>query len=334
MEPFVSIVTPVYNGERFLQACVESVLAQEYQNWEYIIVNNCSTDRTLTIANAYAAQDRRVRIRCNTEFVNADANHNIAFREISEHSKYCKVIAADDWLEPQCIRRLVETAEAYPTAGLIGSYQRSGQSIRWMGLPAVETFAKGREIAQRSLRREINVLGMPTSVLYRADLVRKRESFFPHTRPHADTSACFEIFKEADFAFVHEVLSHERLHDGQVSSVVDELGAGEPAYIEVLQEYGAAFLRPEELAVLTAQSMREYYLWLGGCVLKLRGRAFWSFHARRMRELGLELDRPRILAAAIRRFIVELQHPAAAMTKIKLALDRLRQRERTLTRGF
>ena len=46
-EPLVSVVTPVYNGDKYLADCVESVLKQTYQNWEYVIVNNCSTDRTL-----------------------------------------------------------------------------------------------------------------------------------------------------------------------------------------------------------------------------------------------------------------------------------------------
>ena len=49
-EPLVSVVTPVYNGEKYLEECIESVLNQTYKNWEYIILNNCSTDRTLEIA--------------------------------------------------------------------------------------------------------------------------------------------------------------------------------------------------------------------------------------------------------------------------------------------
>ena len=45
-EPLVSIITPVYNGEKFISECLESIRTQTYSNFEHIIVNNCSTDRT------------------------------------------------------------------------------------------------------------------------------------------------------------------------------------------------------------------------------------------------------------------------------------------------
>ncbi|MGE0406800.1 MAG: glycosyltransferase family 2 protein, partial [Candidatus Korobacteraceae bacterium] len=66
--PLVSIITPVYNGEEFLVECIESVLAQTYQNWEYIIVNNHSKDRSLEIAEEYARRDPRVRVVTGKEF--------------------------------------------------------------------------------------------------------------------------------------------------------------------------------------------------------------------------------------------------------------------------
>src|SRR5512146_3249684 len=106
-EPLVSVVTPVFNGEKYLRECVDSVLAQTYTNWHYVIVNNCSTDRTLEIAQEYAARDSRIRVVNNREFVGVDANHNNAFREISPDSKYCKVVAADDWIFPECLERMV-----------------------------------------------------------------------------------------------------------------------------------------------------------------------------------------------------------------------------------
>jgi len=57
--PLVSVVTRVYNGELHLREGFESVLAQTYTSWTYMIVNNCSTDRTLDIAQEYAARDSR-----------------------------------------------------------------------------------------------------------------------------------------------------------------------------------------------------------------------------------------------------------------------------------
>src|SRR2546425_13042121 len=106
-DPLVSVVTPVYNGERYLRECIESLLAQTYEHWDYTIVNNCSTDRTLDIAREYAERDPRIRIHNNETFVRVIANHNIAFRQISPESKYCKPLAADDMLLPECLERMV-----------------------------------------------------------------------------------------------------------------------------------------------------------------------------------------------------------------------------------
>ena len=61
----MSLVTPVYNGEAFLAKCIDSVLAQTYRNFEYLIVNNCSTDRSLEIALDYAGKDNRIRVHRN-----------------------------------------------------------------------------------------------------------------------------------------------------------------------------------------------------------------------------------------------------------------------------
>src|SRR5262245_13568665 len=85
-EPLVTVVTPVYNGARYLAECIESVLAQSYRNLEYVIVNNRSTDDTEAIALRYAERDARVRAVTNSEFVGVIQNHNIAFRQVSPAS--------------------------------------------------------------------------------------------------------------------------------------------------------------------------------------------------------------------------------------------------------
>ena len=82
-QPLVSVVTPFYNEEKYLAECIKSVLAQTYATWEYIIVNNCSTDKSLEIAKVYQERDPRIRIYNNEMFLNQIENFNYILRQIS-----------------------------------------------------------------------------------------------------------------------------------------------------------------------------------------------------------------------------------------------------------
>ena len=57
----ISIVLPIYNGEKYMRESIESIIMQSYQNWELIIVNDCSTDNTAEIANEYVKKDKRIK---------------------------------------------------------------------------------------------------------------------------------------------------------------------------------------------------------------------------------------------------------------------------------
>src|SRR5882762_1491960 len=114
-EPLVSVVTPVYNGGEYLRECIESVIAQNYTNWRYTIVNNCSTDDTLEIARQYERRDARVRVHDNVEFLPIIDNHNRAISLIDADSAYCKPLMADDWLYPECIETMVNCALTQPS---------------------------------------------------------------------------------------------------------------------------------------------------------------------------------------------------------------------------
>src|SRR5215471_237253 len=189
-QALVSIVTPVFNGAPYLAQCVESVLAQSYTNWEYLIVNNCSTDQTLEIATRYGREDGRIRVITNAEFVGVIENHNIAFHLTSQHSEYCKVVSADDYLYPDCLERLVTVAERHPSSGVVGSYASSDRGVHWAQLPIDHELFPGDEICRSYLQGDIDPIGTPSSLLYRAALVRSAGDFFPGSQPNADWAAC------------------------------------------------------------------------------------------------------------------------------------------------
>src|SRR6267142_1354899 len=300
-EPLVSAVTPVYNGAQFLAECIESVLVQTYQNWEYIIVDNHSTDGTSQIAEKYARMDARIRVYHNDELLPIIANHNHALSLISPHSKYCKIVSADDWLYPECLTRMVQLAEANPSAAIVGSYQISGGDQGWYvrgtGLPVSRTLISGREICREYLLEELYVFGAPTTNLYRCDDIRNTEAFFPNPSTEADISACLNQLRHADFGFIHQVLSYERLHGDRVTTRSKSFYAYTLSKLSDLQTYGPDYLTESELKRRIAEVLVDHYKLLGVAVVNFRERAFWQHQKKRLAELGFPLSRVKLFGA-------------------------------------
>jgi glycosyltransferase involved in cell wall biosynthesis len=318
-EPFVSVLTPVYNGEDYLIECIESVLAQTYKNFEYIIVNNCSKDRSLKIAMEYAKKDSRIQVRTNKTFVGVIENHNIAFSLMSPKAKYCKVVSADDTVFPDCIGRMIELAESHPSAGLVGTYQQSGKIVKWQGFPFPNSVIPGRELCRQIFfsRDPSFGFGTPTSLLYRADLVRKAGQFYPNASPHADTSACFQALKDSDFGFIYQVLCFERTHEMTQSSASALLNRYASAYLNDIIEYGPIFLSKDEYNQRLEEQLVYYHEFLAGSVLKSRGKEFWDYHRNRLKELGYPLRTHRVLKAGLRKVLREILNPQQALRKLK-----------------
>jgi len=322
-QPLVSVVTPVYNGAPFLRECIESVLAQTYSNWEYTIVNNCSTDGTQAIAEEYANRDKRVRVRSNDTLLDIIANHNRAFHLISPDSKYCKVLSADDWLFPECLMKMVSVAEANPSVGIVGSYQLSGGGpdwrrwrVRWDEIPYPSTVIPGREICREQMLKGVYVFGTPTSLLYRADLVRKREGFYPNSTAEADTSACYQCLQESDFGFVHQVLSHERIHGKQMSEESRALNAYEPSRLSDLREYGKSWLTPDEIERRRDEIVGNYYRFLAARVFNHTDKAFWNYHKKRLGESGHPFSNIKFAKAVCAKLLDLLLNPKQTVEKV------------------
>lgn len=318
-EPLVGVVTPVYNGEDYLAECIESVLAQTYQHFEYLIVNNCSTDRSLDIALSYAKKDPRIRVQTNKNFVGVIENHNIAFNLISPAAKYCKVVSADDTIFPDCLKRMVELAEAHPSVSMVCAYMQSGKTVKCLGFPYPKAVMTGREICRRIFLVGDPTFGFgsPTSLLYRADVVRKTRRFYPNASPHADTSACFNVLKDTDFGFVYQVLCWERTHEQTQSSKSAEMNRYSSAYLNDVIQYGPAYLNQEEHAHALRETLRGYHEFLAVNLFKSRGKEFWAYHESRLEELGYPLRTSTLLKAGMMKVLREALNPGQAARKFR-----------------
>jgi glycosyltransferase involved in cell wall biosynthesis len=323
MQPLISVLTPVYNGAKYLAECIESVLAQSYENWEYIIVNNRSTDRTLEIAQSYANKDQRIRIHNNERFVGRMENHNIGLREISAESKYCKVVHADDWLFPECLIRMVSLAEANPSVGIVGAYGLEGVRVKWDGLPYPSTVTGGRDLCRRSLNSGLYVFGSPTSILLRSDLVRARNDFYPVSEDfnnylYADQEACYEILRKSDFGFVHQVLTYSRVHEASVTSMAAITGVNPdlPEQLNILRKFGPVYLSENEYETRLKRLMDSYYSFLGQSLLYVREKQFWEFHRRALEHLGDPLSHSKLFKAACSEILDTLLNPLKMVSNV------------------
>lgn len=297
----VSVVTPVFNGGRYLSECIESVLAQSYANWRYTIVNNRSTDDSLQIAQHYARLDPRIRVHENAEFLPIIDNHNRALSLIESDSSYCKPLMADDWLNPECIERMVDCALTRPAIGLVCCCGVTAKNeILFAHLPAASapvTYLSGRAACRLSFLEDRNFFGSPTSMLVRADLIRKRVPFYDPNNLQADAQSCYDILRESDFAFIHRALAFIRVHEHSHAYALRNLESILAGRVYTLAKYGHAYLDEAEFERPFGERQREYYARLAVAAVQLPGKEFWEFHRRMLILSGAPLDRWRLARA-------------------------------------
>jgi glycosyltransferase involved in cell wall biosynthesis len=276
--PLISVVTPFFNTAPYLAECIESVLAQSYSRFEYVLLDNCSTDGSSEIAAAYAARDPRIRlVRCS-QFLPQLPNYNRALAEISGASVYCKIVQADDYIFPECLRLMVQAFEQSETIGLVSSYWLDGNKLWGAGLPRQTTMLPGKECIRWYLRTGTLFYGSQTQVMYRASLVRDCGDFYNTCFPYADMQRHMEILERWDFGFVHQVLSFSR-RDSE--STLSSLGSFAPR--ELLEHifcrhYASFCLDEQEAASIKAKCKHQYYRLLARAAFQFRGREFWQFH--------------------------------------------------------
>jgi glycosyltransferase involved in cell wall biosynthesis len=306
-EPLVSVVTPVYNGAEFIHECIESVLAQTYENWEYLIVDNCSTDGTLEIARSYEDRDPRIRVLTPNAFVDQIESGNRSLREIAPESKYTKVLHADDWLFPECLERMVEVAERNPSVGIVSAYRLEETKVTLTGLPVAISVVRGREICRSTLLGPLYLFGSPTSILVRSDLVRARDPFYDRTfcvtEDYAlseDQDVCCAILGQSDFGFVHQVLTFTRRPAGSPFSAFVRLGAFLPELTNLVTRYGRVYLTRREYQCRLAALLARYGFFLLTRFPRLADPDFRVYHRAAALRLMRRVDRRDVLAGVLR----------------------------------
>ena len=121
MKPTVSIIVPVYNGEATVGRCIESILSQEYQDYELLLVDDGSKDASGAICDAYAAKDSRIQVLHKENSGVSDSRNQALDRA---RGTWVEFLDCDDWITPDATASLVQAAEAHSCDLVIADFYR------------------------------------------------------------------------------------------------------------------------------------------------------------------------------------------------------------------
>jgi glycosyltransferase involved in cell wall biosynthesis len=210
----VSIGLPVYNGEKFIKAAVESVLRQSYTDFELIISDNSSTDATSEICEQYAVRDSRIKCYRSATNLGASKNYNRVF-ELSSGC-YFKWLAVDDSIEPTFVEKTVTVLDREPEVVLAFSNYTLRNDVT--GTVQLETRSSGldlrlsapQERIAKLVRRRALGPNWPIWGLIRTEVLR--ETHLIRGFVGADDCLLLELALRGQFAQLPEPLHMIRYH--------------------------------------------------------------------------------------------------------------------------
>ena len=116
-KPLVSVITPVYNHEKYIAQTIQSILDQTYQNWEMLIVDDCSKDGSWDIIQEWAKKDSRIKAFRNEE--NKGLIPNWKFLIDNSKGEYISFLEGDDLFSPENLQSKIEVFEKYSRLGMV-----------------------------------------------------------------------------------------------------------------------------------------------------------------------------------------------------------------------
>ena len=201
MEPLVSIIMPAYNAEAFIEEAIASVVAQTVTDWELIVIDDGSRDRTCQIVTELTQKDSRIHLLVNEQNLGAAGTRN---RGIDVHKgKFVALLDSDDYWYPQFLEKLLANAEKTGADILYCSYALVGEK----GEKVCKDFIVPEETDfEKSMIR--NVISCSTVLLTEKITAQHR---FPVGIYHEDIALWFSLLRDGAVARgVPEVLAAYR----------------------------------------------------------------------------------------------------------------------------
>lgn len=272
MKPRVSVVVPAYNNAYYLAATLDSVLAQDYSDFELVVADHSSSDGTAELLERYSSHPK-VRILQPTP-VGGGALAN--WNRVSEHAQgeLIKLVCGDDLIAPDALRKQVDAFDSNPGIVFVAASRdlidANGDVVmRARGLAGMAGRVGGRAAIRRSVRAGTNVFGEPGCVMFRRDLL-VAEGGWDNSFPYLIDQATYtRILLHGDMVAIPEPLASFRISAAQWSVRLTQEQAGQAVGFHLaLHAKVPGLLSSFDLrygnakARLMARARRLAYIWL------------------------------------------------------------------------
>ena len=175
LTPRVSVVVPSFNNASFIEATMDSILAQSFEDFELVVADHSSVDGTWELLQHYRT-DPRVRL-LRTE-AGGGAPRNWERVTAAARGELLKLVCGDDIIYPDCLRRQVEAMDANPSVVLVAAQRdlidaRGGLVNARRGLAGLKGRVPGRAAVRHTVVAGANIFGEPACVLVRRETLER-----------------------------------------------------------------------------------------------------------------------------------------------------------------
>ncbi len=263
--PKVSVLIPTFEYARFLPEAIDSILAQDFRDFELIISDDGSRDDSATVIRQYAAKDSRIRYKLHERNLGMVANWNWCLREAS--GEYVKFVFGDDCLPSvQALGKMVAMLDQEPRAVIAASARLildEGSKVMevWdeLGAPG---FQEGDGVIIRCMQQDRNLVGEPSALLFRR--IPAERGFDPTFRQVVDQEMWFHLLQSAGLVYTPEPLCAFRRHPAQQTVVNEKQQVASGEVMRIVARYFDLFaasvgLRPDSFAMRRRLFRHLYY---------------------------------------------------------------------------
>lgn len=217
--PKLSVCIPVYNGQEFIKETIDSVLQQSFKDFEIVVVDNQSTDNTVSIVKSYS--DPRIKLFINDSNIGMIPNWNKAMEHAT--GKYIKILPADDFIYPGCLEKQVKIMEAdtHEKIAMVGGRRNiideTGKILFNRGFTKTECEVSGFAAINKNVRSGGNIIGEGGALIFRKNILQKTGNFNSDIFYVLDLDLWYKILLHGNYYALPDIVSSFRVSKSSAS---------------------------------------------------------------------------------------------------------------------